>query len=102
MSEFGSQLNIICLESEAFYALVKDVVDRMKEESDISHDKWISDTEAMKLLRITSRTTLQKMRDDSKRASFDLNSKPALIIFPRLGLMRLYGIYRFSETVSFD
>ena len=64
MSEFGSKLNIICLESEAFYALVEEVVDRMKEKSDVQHDKWISDEEAMQILRITSRTTLQKLRDE--------------------------------------
>ena len=64
MSEFGSNLNVICLESEAFYALVEEVVDRMKEKSGSEQDKWISDEEAMQLLRITSRTTLQKLRDE--------------------------------------
>lgn len=61
MSEFGSNLNVICLESEAFYALVEEVVDRMKEKSGSQQDKWISDEEAMQLFRITSRTTLQKL-----------------------------------------
>jgi len=64
MSEFGSSLNVICLESEAFYALVEEVVDRMKEKSGSQQDKWISDEEVMQLLRITSRTTLQKLRDE--------------------------------------
>lgn len=64
MAEFGSSLNFICLESEAFYALVEEVVGRMKEKSNIQHDKWISDEEAMKLPRITSHTTLQKLRDE--------------------------------------
>jgi len=64
MAEFGSSLNVICLESEAFYALVEEVIDRMKEKGGTEHDKWISDEEAMQLLRITSRTTLQKLRDE--------------------------------------
>lgn len=59
-----SQLNIICLESEAFYALVNNVVERIKEEQGLqSQQIWISDIEAMELLRIKSKTTLQKLRD---------------------------------------
>jgi len=64
MAEFGSNLNVICLESEAFYALVESVVDRMKDSTNDQHDKWISDKEAMTMLRITSKTTLQKLRDE--------------------------------------
>lgn len=64
MPEFGNQLNVICLESQAFYALVEEVVGRMKEQQKIQHDKWISDEEAMKMLRINSKTTLQKLRDE--------------------------------------
>lgn len=64
MSEFGNNLNVICLESQAFYALVEEVVGRMKEQQKIQHDKWISDEEAMKMLRINSKTTLQKLRDE--------------------------------------
>ena len=43
--------------------LVQEVVDRLKTKHNVSHDKWISDEEAMTLLRIRSRTTLQKLRD---------------------------------------
>jgi len=50
MPEFGSRLDIICLESEAFYALVEEVVGRLKEKHSIEHEKWIDDTEAMRLL----------------------------------------------------
>ena len=64
MPEFGNNLNVIYLESQAFYALVEEVVERLKDQNDIQHDKWISDEEAMRLLRISSKTTLQKMRDE--------------------------------------
>lgn len=65
MLRIGSNLNIICLESEAFYTLVEEVVDRLHNISLEKHqDKWISDEEAMKMLRIRSRTTLQKLRDE--------------------------------------
>lgn len=64
MSNIGSNLNIICLESEAFYALVEDVVERLQDKQQaLPTPKWISDIEAMELLRIKSRTTLQKLRD---------------------------------------
>lgn len=59
-----SQLNIICLESDAFYALVNNVVERIKDEQGFQNQQiWISDIEAMELLRIKSKTTLQKLRD---------------------------------------
>lgn len=64
MPEFSSRLEVICLESEAFYALVEEVVDRLKEKQGVTYDKWIADEEAMRLLRISSKTTLQKYRDE--------------------------------------
>ena len=59
-------MEIICLEEEAFYALVEQVVQRIKEKKGIKEDKWISGEEAMRKLRITSKTTLQKLRDEGK------------------------------------
>jgi hypothetical protein len=64
MSEFENRLDVICLESQAFYALVEEVVDRIKDQQNTQHDKWISDTEAMKILGISSKTTLQRFRDE--------------------------------------
>ena len=81
MSEFSNNLNIICLESQAFYALVEEVVGRMKEKAGIEHDKWISDEEAMRLLRISSRTTLQKLRDEGAIRFTQLSRK--LILYAR-------------------
>lgn len=63
MPEFGNNLNIICLESEAFYALIDEVVNRLKEKNAVE-EKWIDDEEAMRLLHISSKTTLQKYRDE--------------------------------------
>ncbi len=59
-------MQVICLEDEAFYALVEKVINRVKEKQGIKEDKWISGEEAMKKLRITSKTTLQKLRDEGK------------------------------------
>jgi hypothetical protein len=66
MPDFSNRLDIICLESEAFYALVEEVVNRMKEKNGIEHDKWIDDEEAMKLLHVSSKTTMQKYRDEGQ------------------------------------
>ncbi len=57
-------MEVICLQSEAFYELVETVVNRVKQDMQ-GHtlDKWIDDKEAMRMLRITSKTTLSVLRD---------------------------------------
>ena len=57
-------MNVICLQEPAFYSLIETVVARLKEKQGSSEDKWISGPEAMKKLRIKSKATLQKMRDE--------------------------------------
>lgn len=59
-------MEVICLESEAFYSLVEQVVERIKEKNNITQDKWIDGETAMKLLGIKSKTTLQNLRDYGK------------------------------------
>lgn len=59
-------MEVICLEDEAFYALIDRVVSRIKEKEGLKQDKWISSVEAMTKLRIKSKTTLQKLRDEGK------------------------------------
>ena len=59
-------MEVICLHDEAFYSLIERVVERIKEKQNNSSDKWISGEEAMRLLHITSKTTLQKLRDEGK------------------------------------
>ena len=57
-------MEVICLEDEAFYQLIEKVVDRIREKHQVTEDKWITGDQAMQLLNISSRTTLQKMRDE--------------------------------------
>ena len=57
-------MEVICLEEAAFYALIETVVERFKASQNIEEDQWISGEEAMKKLRISSKTTLQKLRDE--------------------------------------
>lgn len=87
-----NKLNVICLESEAFYALVQEVVERLKEKNSIRKDKWIDDVEAMKVLRITSKTTLQRLRDTGKIAFTQPSRK--LILYDRDSIMEYLETHR--------
>lgn len=62
MANLGTNLNIICLESEALKSLVKQLSTELKEDD----YPWIDEKEAMLLLRISSKTTFQKYRDTGK------------------------------------
>lgn len=73
-----SRLNIICLETKAFYSLIDKVIDHIKAEQGIEADNWIDEWEAMKLLRITSKTTLQKYRDE-RRIEFTQPSRKVIL-----------------------
>ncbi len=59
-------MQVICLEEAAFYELVEQVVARIQEKNGATTDKWIADDEAMRLLNIKSKTSLQKLRDEGK------------------------------------
>ncbi|MBO0950575.1 helix-turn-helix domain-containing protein [Fibrella forsythiae] len=59
-------MQVICLEDKAFFALVEEVVTRLKEKQGSDLEKWVSDEDAMQLLNIKSKTTLQKLRDEGK------------------------------------
>jgi len=61
-------MEVICLEDEAFYGLVDRVIAHIKEKEKRADEKdtWISGEETMKILHITSKTTLQKLRDEGK------------------------------------
>jgi hypothetical protein len=60
------KLEIICIESEAFYKLLDEVLRHYKCNEPNQTDKWISGPEAMKMMRIKSKTTLQKLRDEGR------------------------------------
>ena len=78
-------MEVICLETQAFYALIEEVVDRLKAEHNIEQDRWIPDTEAMRLLGIKSKTTLQKLRDTGSIRFSKLSKK--LILYCRDSIM---------------
>ena len=59
-------MQVICLEDSAFYELVEQVVLRLNESRSTIKEKWLSDQQAMQLLNVKSKTTLQKLRDEGK------------------------------------
>lgn len=59
-------MEVICLEDKAFYALIEQVVSRLKAENSNTPARWITGDEAMSLLQIKSATTLQKLRDEGR------------------------------------
>ncbi len=57
-------MDVICIEEEAFYVLIEKVVARLKDnQTEPPKKEWLNTLEAMTLLGIKSKTTLQKMRD---------------------------------------
>lgn len=68
-------MQIICLESDAFKALLKEVTVHIKQEEMFQFDPWVDEKEAMQLLKITSKTTFQKYRDNGDIDFRRLSSK---------------------------
>ncbi len=52
--------NLICLDERAFYAVFHELVEKVKFANEQKEDPWVGTDEAMRLLRITSKTTLKK------------------------------------------
>ncbi|MDF1699302.1 MAG: helix-turn-helix domain-containing protein [Saprospiraceae bacterium] len=59
-------MNVITIEEEAFFKLVSITIERMQGDSKNEKPKWIGEDDAMKLLHIRSKTTLQKLRNEGK------------------------------------
>ncbi|WP_422004065.1 helix-turn-helix domain-containing protein [Roseivirga pacifica] len=58
-------MEVICLEEEAFFELVERVLERLNVNNQ-EPQKWVDQTEAMKLLNIKSQTTLQEYRNNGE------------------------------------
>lgn len=59
-------MEVICLETQAFYALIENVVERLEKKGAAKEERWVGTDDAMALLNIRSKTTLQKLRDEGK------------------------------------
>jgi len=77
-------MQVICLEEAAFYSLVEQVVARLKEKHGEEKERWLSDDQAMQLLKIKSKTTLQQLRDQGKIRFSQPQKK--IILYDRLSI----------------
>ena len=66
MADFESSMKVICLESEAFEALVNRVAQQVKAEIFGNNDPFISEDKAMTIINVNSKTTMKKYRDDGR------------------------------------
>lgn len=74
-----SQKDVICIKSSAFYALIDEVVEHIDAKYGLpKENKWIDIDEAMSMLKISSRTTLQEYRDKGEIAFSRLSHKVIL------------------------
>ncbi|EHQ29813.1 MerR family transcriptional regulator [Mucilaginibacter paludis] len=68
-------MEVICLQDEALKALIDKVVAYVKTEHGIKKEKWLTPEEAMKALGITSKTTLQKYKDEKQFTCAELSPR---------------------------
>lgn len=88
-------MEVICLETDSFYELIDKVVQHISENNnDAQPDKWISEQEAMKVLRISSPTTLTKMHNEGKIRYSQPSKK--IILYDRV------SINSYLEKISND
>ena len=59
-------MEVICLETEAFYTLIEEVVGRLRAKENSTEEKWIQSEVVMDLLGIKSKSTMQRLRDEGK------------------------------------
>ncbi len=59
-------MEVVCIEEQAFYSLFDKVVDYVDQKYQKKQRQWIDGEEAMELLNISSKTTLQKLRNEGK------------------------------------
>jgi hypothetical protein len=59
-------MEVICLQEEAFWKMVDEVVTYIKTTTGKSEDRWVDGERAKQLLNVDSDTTLQKYRDEGK------------------------------------
>jgi len=85
-------MEVICLEDEAFLKLVETVVKHIEEKDKINVNPWISQQDAMKLLKIKSPTSMQDLRNQNEI----IFSKPR----PKIILYNYNSILKYLEDKS--
>ena len=80
-------MNVVCLEEDAFYALIDEVVNRLSEKHNDKVDKWVDGSDAMSILKI-GKSTLQKLRDEGE------------IEYSKMGKIILYNRFSIEEYIE--
>ncbi|MFY0599313.1 MAG: helix-turn-helix domain-containing protein [Cyclobacteriaceae bacterium] len=57
-------MEVICLEEQAFFDLVERVVEHLGIQNQEEDWKWVSEEKAMALLGVSSKTTMQELRNN--------------------------------------
>ena len=60
-------MEVICLDDKAYKGLIATLISQFEDKvKEISRPIWVGQEEAMKVLGVKSKTTLQKLRDENK------------------------------------
>lgn len=59
-------MQVICLQEEAFFELINTVVEKLGVKQTQENWKWVNDEQAMQLLNVKSKTTMQELRDSGE------------------------------------
>lgn len=73
----GGDMEVIVIESKAFQELLNQLVERLQP-TEKELNKWIDGKEAMEILHINSKSTLQKMRDNGEIEFSKINDRTIL------------------------
>ncbi|WP_185096857.1 helix-turn-helix domain-containing protein [Roseivirga seohaensis] len=73
----GGTMEVIVIESKAFEELLNQLVEKLQP-TEKELNKWIDGKEAMEILHITAKSTLQKMRDNGEIEFSKINDRTIL------------------------
>lgn len=77
----SQKAELICLDAAVFKLMFNDLVDKIRKLNSVDADPWISSADAMKILKISSPTTLKKFCDEGLIRSSSLT--PKLVLYHR-------------------
>lgn len=78
-------MEVICLQEEAFFKLYDKVIEHLKSQQVFEQSRWVDGEEAMQILKVKSKTTLQKLRDEDEIRFSQPEKK--IILYDRVSLI---------------
>jgi len=86
-------MEVICIETEAFYLLLEKAVVRLEKKL-IEKPRWIKLDEAMQILAVKSKSTMQKLRDNGEIVFSQPNKR--IVLYDR-GSLEAYLVKHSKE-----